>query len=256
MRNVVFLMYHELELPGRRPSHLEPGYMRYVVSQADFLSQMNWLKQNAWNGLSVSQALRYPAARSVAITFDDGYETDLIAAAPIIKEYGFNATFYVTAGFLGKAGHLAPAQLRTLSDLGFEIGCHSMTHPYLDKLSEDALRYEISDAKKKLENITGKRVSHFSCPGGRFNRRVIDVARDSGYVSLATSQPKTNSPTTDAFMLGRVAIMRNTEEMRFQQICCGAALWKVQFSTSLREGVRTVLGNSLYDRLRTRLLRS
>jgi peptidoglycan/xylan/chitin deacetylase (PgdA/CDA1 family) len=254
MRNVVFLMYHELELPGRPPSQPDPGYIRYVLPQAAFLSQMSWLIRNGWNGLSVSQALRYPAAGSVAITFDDGCETDLIAAAPVIKDCGFNATFYATAGFLGRAGHLTAAQLRVLSDSGFEIGCHSMTHAYLDELSDGPLHREISDAKKELENITGKGVDHFSCPGGRFNRRVLEIARESGYVSLATSRPKANSSTTNVFMLGRVAIMRDTDEMRFGQICCGAALWKVQFGGTLREGLRGVLGNSLYDRLRARLL--
>ena len=78
---------------------------------------------------------RSPVGKTVCITFDDGCETDLLAAAPILKEFGFGATFYITVGFLGKPGYLSEAQVRNLSALGFEIGCHSLTHPYLPTLT-------------------------------------------------------------------------------------------------------------------------
>ena len=100
----VFLMYHELELAGRPLCQSEPGYVRYILAEESFRSQMMWLAQGQWRGLSVSEALEYPSAKSVAITFDDGSETDLISAAPILKENGFHATFYVTAGLVGKPG--------------------------------------------------------------------------------------------------------------------------------------------------------
>src|SRR5713101_9154349 len=79
-------------------------------------------------------------------------------AAPALKDTRNNATFYVTVGFLGKRGYMSPAQLRELGALGFEIGCHSMTHPYLSDLSDDKLHQEIAIAKIKLEQITGRPV--------------------------------------------------------------------------------------------------
>ena len=56
---------------------------------------------------------------------------NLIAAAPVLREFGFNATFYLTAGSLGTPGYLSASQARDLDAQGFQIGCHSMTHPYL-----------------------------------------------------------------------------------------------------------------------------
>ena len=38
----------------------------------------------------------------MTITFDDGCETDLLVAAPILRQAGFNATFFITWGRLGK----------------------------------------------------------------------------------------------------------------------------------------------------------
>jgi peptidoglycan/xylan/chitin deacetylase (PgdA/CDA1 family) len=254
-RGPVFLMYHELELPGRALCQSEPGYVRYILPETSFRSQMDWLRQNGWHGLSVSEALTFPVGKSVAITFDDGCETDLIAAAPILKERGCHATFYVTAGFLDKPGYMSPVQLHQLSSCGFEIGCHSMTHAYMNDLGPAELRHELLDARSKLEDVIGKKVEHFSCPGGRYNERTLDVAKQAGYRSLATSRARPNFPSTDPFSLGRVAIMRDTDESAFARICAGTGLLKAQLSESARVAARNLMGNRLYDRFRTILLR-
>jgi peptidoglycan/xylan/chitin deacetylase (PgdA/CDA1 family) len=254
-RAIVFLMYHELELPGRSLCQSEPGYVRYILSETSFRSQMECLRQNGWQGLSVSEALDFPDDKSVALTFDDGCETDLTAAAPILKENQCGATFYVTAGFIDKPGYLSSAQLRQLSSSGFEIGCHSMTHAYLNDLGPAELRHELLNARSKLENVIGKKVEHFSCPGGRYNQATLDFAKQAGYRSLATSRVRANSPSTDPFSLGRVAIMRNTGESTFLKVCAGTELWKMQLSESARGVARKLMGNGPYDRFRAILLR-
>ena len=254
-REIVFLMYHELQLPQRPLVQSEPGYVRYIVAEPDFRSQIAWLREKGWKGLSVSKALNYPDGKSVALTFDDGCETDLIAAAPILKAVGFNATFYVTAGFIGKPGHLSTEQLRHLHAMGFEIGCHSMTHAYLDDLSQADLKREIIDASKQIEDMLGAKIEHFSCPGGRYNARTLATAQAAGYRSLATSHPRANSPATDPYQLGRVAILRGMNHTTFERTCTGEALRKMQLSESARGATRKLLGNALYDRLRALLVR-
>jgi len=253
-RQIVFLMYHELERPGRPLCQSDPGYVRYILAENDFRDQMQWLKSSGWQGRSVGEALQYPDSRTVAITFDDGCETDLLCAAPILKETRNNATFYVTAGFLGKPGYLSPYQLRELSAMGFEIGCHSMTHAYLNDLAESGLRREIVEAKQRLEEIVGKPVEHFSCPGGRFDERAVEMARNAGYRSMANSRVGTNSASSDRFRLVRIAVLRGTTPQGFQEICRGRGLWKSRAGKSLRDLAKTVLGNPLYDRCRKRLL--
>lgn len=253
-RAIVFLMYHELELPGRPLVQSDPGYLRYIVPQSSFLAQMDWLKTNHWHGLSVSEALRYPSEKSVAITFDDGCETDLTVAAPMLKERGFHATFYVTASWVGRSGYMSSSQLRELSS-SFEIGCHSMTHPYLNDLEPDLLQHEIVTARSRLEDIIGKKVEHFSCPGGRYDARALALAKKTGYRSVGNSHSRANSPSTDPFHLGRVVVMRDTNDLAFSQLCSGSGLWKTRLGESTRSCVRTIMGNRLYDQLRGRLLR-
>ena len=254
-RGIVHLMYHEIELPGRFVCHSEPGYVRYVVRDADFRTQIGWLQQNCWRGLSVSQALGFPDGRSVAITFDDGCETDLLAAAPLLKCAHFGATFYITTCNLGKRGFLNLAQLRELSELGFDIGCHSRTHRYLTDVSEEELRDEITTVKGDLEHMIGRPVLHFSCPGGRCDARVIAVAKEAGYHSVATSRTAPNFPGSDSFGLARVVVMRNTSPVTFQHWCEGKALWTIQAKETARAAAQRLLGNSTYDRMRSVLLR-
>jgi len=253
---IVFLMYHELELPRRALAQAEPGYVRYVLAETAFREQIDWLRKNGWRGLNVGEALSYPAQQSVAITFDDGCQTDLIAAAPILLDAGFHATFYITAGFLDKPGYLSTAQLHQLSSLGFQIGCHSMTHPYLNDLGPEDLHREIVEARSRLQDVTGSVVEHFSCPGGRYDDRTVALVKQAGYLSLATSRTSANSFSTDPFSLGRVAVMRATGLAAFEQICTGEALWKMRLAESVRGSTRKILGNVLYDRMRAALLKN
>jgi len=252
---IVFLMYHELELAGRKLCQSEPGYVRYILPVEEFRSQMAWMKQSGFRGLSVSEALSYSVQRAVCITFDDGCETDLVAAAPLLAEFGFHATFYVTAGFLDTPGYMTSAQLRELDSQGFEIGCHSMTHPYLPDLADAELQREIVDAKQRIEQIVGHAVEHFSCPGGRYDRRTIEMARRAGFKTVANSDFRCNSPATSSYELGRVAMLRGLPMQEFSNICHGRGLWKKRLQHQARRGLQHLLGNRAYDQLRALLLR-
>ena len=250
----VFLMYHELELPGRALCQSEPGYVRYILGESDFRSHLESLKGRGWQGWSVGQALRFPSGRGVGITFDDGCETDLLAAAPLLQAQNFGATFYVTTGFVGKPGYLTTAQLRELHGLGFEIGCHSMTHPYLSDLDASSLEREIAGAKSQLEQWLGAQVEHFSCPGGRYNQRVQDAVRRAGYASMATSRNQGNGKDADRFALGRVAVLRGTSAEKFESLSSGHGLWRLSLEDGARQVLKKTLGNSAYDRVRGAIL--
>lgn len=251
---VAFLMYHELELPGRSLCQVDSGYTRYIVAASEFERQMRHLKSAGYQGVSVGEAIKFSPGLRVALTFDDGCETDLISAAPILNTLGFGATFYATVGFLGQRGYMTESQLRQLSDSGFEVGCHSMTHPYLSDLDEAGLRREIIDAKIRLEQVIGRTVEHFSCPGGRFDERVVHIAKEAGYRTLATSRPCLNSRSSDAYCLGRIAILRHTTQEELTRICAGRSSWKLSAQQTVQSTAKRVLGNRVYDRLRALLL--
>lgn len=257
MNGIAYVMYHELERDGRSLCHDEPGYARYVLREDTFRAHMEVLARNDVRGISVGEALSAPdQTRVVAITFDDGSETDLLVAAPLLARLNFGATFYVVSSFVDRRGYLSSSQLRELVDAKFEIGCHSRSHAYLTDLELPQLEDEIVTAKEELEQFLGRHVEHFSCPGGRWSQRVSQVARAAGYRSVATSQTGINSPLGDPYRLSRVAILRGTPPVEFLHICRGERLRARRGLELVLNGAKLLLGNSAYERLREVLLRT
>jgi peptidoglycan/xylan/chitin deacetylase (PgdA/CDA1 family) len=247
-------MYHEIELPGRDLCVRDPGYAKYAVNLRNFRDQMQFLKDSGMPGINVSQMLSSPG-NGVALTFDDGCETDLITVSPMLKEFAFNATFYITVGFLGKRGFMSQQQVRDLAQNGMEIGCHSLTHPFLSDVNEAGLQREIADAKKQLEDIAGVSVRHYSCPGGRWDERVVAIAKQAGYQSLATSEIGLNTPETNPYALSRIAVMRGTTSSGFAGICSGSGLWSKGLKSRGLQIAKRMMGNSAYNRVRSVLLK-
>lgn len=95
------LLYHRV-LP-------DPGEdcFRLAVQADRFAAHMQWLQRNAdvMSLDSLAEQLREGRIRGrpVAITFDDGYRDNRLYAAEILRSYGLPATFYLTAGYIGRS---------------------------------------------------------------------------------------------------------------------------------------------------------
>jgi peptidoglycan/xylan/chitin deacetylase (PgdA/CDA1 family) len=251
---IAVLMYHELATPGRPLCQADPGYRRYVVPASAFQEQLTYLKALGYAGISMGEALKGPQDKPVVLTFDDGCESDLRIAAPLLASLGLTATFYITAGFLGRPAFMTESQLRKLSAAGFEIGCHSMTHPYLTELDAAGLHQEIVEAKERLEQIVGHAVEHYSCPGGRFDGRVVAKVKEAGYATLAHSQARLYSSEGNRYSIGRIPVLCNTSPEEIGNICDGRGLWVRALSQQLRSTAQSLLGNRLYNSVRDSLL--
>ena len=257
MNGIVYVMYHEVERDGRPLCHYDPGYMRYVLNENTLRNHIEVLVLNGLRGISVGEALAVSGlTQAVAITFDDGSETDSLVAAPLLAQYKFNATFYVVSNWINRRGWLSSRQLHELANAGFEIGCHSRSHAFLTDLELPDLRNEIAVAKVELEQILGRPIEHFSCPGGRWSQRVSQVAREAGFRSVVTSQTGINDPRSDSYRLARVAVLRGTASNEFLGICRGKRLRARRGREFLLDGAKTLLGNSTYDWMREVLLKN
>jgi peptidoglycan/xylan/chitin deacetylase (PgdA/CDA1 family) len=129
-----------------------------------------------------------------------------------------------------------------------------MTHRLLSDLDAEALRHEIVDSKDRLQQVLGSPVHHFACPGGRVSRAAVELAREAGYRSLATSQAGLNRPGDDAFRLRRIAIHRGTTAVQLLRLCEGRGLAVRRVHEGVLGAAKALMGNSRYDRVRTMLL--
>ena len=248
------LMYHELERPGIPMRLPDPGYVRYVVSQDRFAAQMRRLREWGFDGMSVGDAFSGTSMRKpIVVSFDDGCESDLTVAAPILRAEGIGATFYVSSALLGQPGYLSASQLASLAALGFEIGCHGATHRFLTELTDRELVDETLGAKQVLEALIGQPIEHFSCPGGRWDERVRRAVRSAGFRSMATSDA--GMMRTDEGILRRNAVLRHTTEAGFAMLCSGRRSVSARFREASLKGAKRVLGTAAYERARGFFLR-
>ena len=98
--HLLALGYHGiLSAPASSP-------FRYHHTEAEFRSHLRWVTKHATPiGLqdlfAWSSGQRSFLKPPVLITFDDGYRNNLTIAAPILKELGIPAVFFVTTGYIG-----------------------------------------------------------------------------------------------------------------------------------------------------------
>ena len=254
--SATFLMFHEIERPGHPLAETDPGYVRYVVDESRFSTWLAWMSAAGVHGASVGEWLATGAAAGVVLTFDDGCESDWTMAAPLLRQAGCTATFFVVSHWMGRRpGFMTPSQLRALHEAGFEIGSHSATHAFFTDLGDDELRDELTASKREIEDMIGAPVRHLSCPGGRWDRRVAQLAGAAGYETVSTSAVGRNDPATNRLALTRCAVMRDTSDDAFRNLCSGAGLGRLRAQQQLRDGAKRLLGTRLYTGLRRLALR-
>lgn len=67
------------------------------------------------------------------------------------------------------------------------IGAHTVSHQELTKLSYPESRREIVDSKIQLEKMLGHNLEHFAYPRGQFMPRDVQIVKDTGFVSAAST---------------------------------------------------------------------
>lgn len=81
--------------------------------------------------------------------------------------------------------YMSATQLKQLSDNGFEIGSHGITHSLLiaDYINDEKALNELHKSKQWIEDVTEKTVTAYCFPAGRYNAKMIELAKQVGYTS-------------------------------------------------------------------------
>ena len=201
------LCYHKIEpVPASariKGLYLEPGLFRRQI------------RELAGSGFSFVPPVLSSGNKVMAITFDDGFVSNLESAVPVMKEFGCRAINYLVADRIGKTsdweaaegGEARPlmdeSQIREWISSGNWIGAHTCTHPRLSRIPRDRAREEIGASKKKLEDRFGKPVEHFAYPFGDYDDTVVDLVRAAGFKTAGTMDRGINDRRTDPFRLKR-----------------------------------------------------
>jgi peptidoglycan/xylan/chitin deacetylase (PgdA/CDA1 family) len=108
-----------------------------------------------------------------------------------------------------RASHrqLSSAELIRLAEGGLvEIGSHTLTHPFLSKLSAISQDGELRQSRRSLEEIIGQRVTSFSYPHGDYGWKTATLAAEAGYTCACSSYANTVRTNTNHFQLPRIVV--------------------------------------------------
>jgi peptidoglycan/xylan/chitin deacetylase (PgdA/CDA1 family) len=247
-------MYHSIS------QHAMPKFRQFTVSASLFAEQMAYLHKQGYTPITVTQFVTMRSHNHAALpehpvilTFDDGFADFYDEALPVLKQYDFLATLYVTTAFVNGTSRwlvregetkrlmLSWQQLLEISAQGIECGAHSHSHPQLDVLDNEAARHEILQSKRILEEQLDQEVLSFAYPFGYYTGKVQQLVQFAGYTSACAVKHAICTETDSSFSLPRLMIGANTSMKEF------AALLKGQSSSP------ATAVNKMYAQVRTHL---
>jgi len=126
----------------------------------------------------------FPGNKKAAIsyTFDDNCQSSFSIIAPLLKEYGYSATFFIIAGRIKNDADWQ--QWRDLNDVGFEIGNHSLNHLELAKIPDrSSLTNEINQSYDLIRAKIGQAPFSFAHPYNSTNDSVDAIVFQRHFAS-------------------------------------------------------------------------
>lgn len=230
---VSILMYHALV------ERHEPYMAAIHVEIPRFVEQMAWLAASGLPVVPLQEALtrlRQPtaeAAPAVALTFDDGYLSLYAHARPILQQYGFPATLFLTTGAVGAPSYAslpefassAPTgdrplrwdELRDLATAGWAIESHGCTHRPLAALTAEELAAELQRSRAAIAQGVGSHTSLYAFPYGSYNRHTLRALAPAGYQAGFSVHGGPAVPSSDVLRLPRIEVTAACDLAAFQQ---------------------------------------
>ncbi len=122
--------------------------------------------------------------KKIAISFDCAWGTDYTdSLLQTMEKENVRCTFFMVEFWTEKY----PEYVKKINSYGHEIGTHSATHPYMSKLSREAIVKELTTSCEAIESITRKKVEVFRPPYGDYDDLLIDTATELGLYTIQWS---------------------------------------------------------------------
>lgn len=121
-------------------------------------------------------------AKSVTLTFDDAVKSHRTFVAPLLKELGFQATFFVSHKWMPDTKNFMSWQdVAEIHQMGFEIGNHSWTHSdFSTPRAASHLAGELALVNYELNKVKVPKPTSFAWCGNTFGPESAEELRKSG----------------------------------------------------------------------------
>ena len=214
-RGIPVLYYHSVRESADNEVTITPELLR---------TQLQYIRDEGYVTLTLSELKAYILnnspipAKSILITFDDGYMDNYDKAFPILKDLNMVATIFCITSNLDGSYYLSKEAITEMSNYGIDIESHTVNHPKLNEMTYNEQLAELIESKKTLESITGKKIESIAYPFGDFNDDSIKAAKDAGYTLGFTTKKGFSDRDDNPLKLDRIYISSNYDMNKFKEI--------------------------------------
>lgn len=219
-RGIPILMYHHILQPEEK-ANSQFANATTTVTTTEFNNQMEWLKNNNFQTISLYDLERYLRkevnlpAKAVVITFDDGIVSTREYAYPILKQYGFTAEQFIITSRIPPSKQdfrwddlqfFSQQDMDEMSDV-FRYGSH--THNLHSLNGKKAMGLTVSNEELYNDLLTSKNILgtvYFAYPFGQVDQRFINTLKNSGYSMAVTTKSGKVNLGDDLYRLKRLGI--------------------------------------------------
>ncbi len=151
--------------------------------------------------LGSSQVLKQQIPdKTVVLTFDDAPASHYSIVAPLLKKYGFNATFFVCEfppNYADSTLYMNWRQIRELDKMGFEVANHTHTHKHVSKLSEGEFIAQLEYIEQKCESLGIDKPVNFAYPAYFVSLPALETLEKKGYQFARIGGDRVYNPQKD-----------------------------------------------------------
>jgi peptidoglycan/xylan/chitin deacetylase (PgdA/CDA1 family) len=182
------------------------------VTPADFRSQMDWLADNDYTGITMAQLFKYwdqgfrLPEKPVVISFDNGYPSHAKTARPVLARYRWPGVLFLEERSVNNPeSGLTQTMVKSLLSSGWELGSRTITNRDLTGLGPEDLKTEVAGSRTQISERFGVPIDFFSYPAGKFDDGVIAAVEDAGYKGAVAMQEGIAAPDKP-YELSRIRI--------------------------------------------------
>jgi len=250
--SIVHPNMHSMLQSNRNVSH-SVDYETFVKSM-DLLEEIN-CRTLTGAQLGAGECVENDSDTNAAfLTFDDGWVSDVDCVLPVLAERNLKATFFIPSGLIGKTGRLSWRHVTALSQMGMEIGSHTVSHAKLTGLVSGKLTAELLASRNQIEDALGQPVSSLAVPMGYYDQRVIEHAWASGYTTVFTSDWGINVCRPGESLFKRCAIRRKHRVRDVRALLSRNPLLQMTRETLFQVGGRLQQRTHVFERKQDGLL--
>ncbi|HWP96246.1 MAG TPA: polysaccharide deacetylase family protein [Syntrophomonadaceae bacterium] len=224
----VVLLYHNFGL----------GETGTTITPRRFSEHLDMLSREGFHVVSLQDVTQFIEKKkrlppnAVAITMDDGNESNYTVAYPLLKKRNWPATMFVVVSLVNNSGDTSKgawmdwSQLAALTEDNFDICSHSYDgHKFIKGTypggnawltsrfpGEDQAAYEkrifddLVTSREVLKQHNFNSLDSFCIPFGYYNQSLIDAAQKAGFKYLWTTEHTPIKVDSPPWRLGRVSV--------------------------------------------------